>query len=286
MNRARTRELLRDRLASVAASEQETAYLLVGVDNLGGINADFGFDVADEVIVEISRRLKNVLGRDDALGRVAGTKFGVVLGANDPNIREVCTALLSVVRASIIETGQGGIAASVCIGVAPINQRTASADTAMSQAEAALDKAKRIGASSWVTFVEDSETTTLRRQNTELSDVILTALNDRRVRLAYQPIVSDLNEEITKYECLIRMEQLDGSELGAPSFIPAAERLGLVHLLDRRVLELATQTLHKVPGIALNVNISWETVKDRFGLKGTLRIYGPIAMLLIGSQLN
>ncbi len=270
LNRARTREILRERLHNLSTSKNEAAYLLIGVDNLGGINADFGFDVADEVIVEISRRLKSVLGRGDALGRVAGTKFGVVLGENDPDIRTICTALLGIVRASIIDTAQGGIASSVCIGVAPINDKSINADIVMSQAEAALDKAKRIGASSWTTYAENSETTTLRRQNTELSDVILTALNDRRVCLAYQPIVSDLNEEVKKYECLIRMQELDGSEIGAPKFIPAAERLGLVHLLDRRVLELATQTLHKAEDVALNVNISWETVKDPVWAEGYL----------------
>jgi EAL domain-containing protein (putative c-di-GMP-specific phosphodiesterase class I) len=140
----------------------------------------------------------------------------------------------------------------------------------MARAEAALDQAKRLGRSSWASFTETTDTVTMRRRNTPMSDVILTALNERRVRLAFQPIVSDLGEAPVKFECLIRMRAEDGREIGAPDFIPAAERLGLVHLLDRRVLELAINTLAACPHIHLNVNISMETVKDPVWAEGYL----------------
>jgi EAL domain-containing protein (putative c-di-GMP-specific phosphodiesterase class I) len=103
-----------------------------------------------------------------------------------------------------------------------------------------------------------------------MSDVILTALNERRVRLAFQPIVADLGEAPSKFECLIRMRADDGREVPAPEFIPVAERLGLVHLLDRRVLELAVNTLAACPHIRLAVNVSMETVKDPVWAEGYL----------------
>lgn len=68
------------------------------------------------------------------------------------------------------------------------------------------------------------------------------------------------------------MKDEDGQEIPAPEFIPAAERLGLVHLLDRRVLELATNTLAVCPGIHLNVNISMETVKDFVWAEGYISL--------------
>ena len=141
---------------------------------------------------------------------------------------------------------------------------------ALSCAEAAFDQARRQGASSFQLFREDTDLASQRRKNNEMSDVILRALNDRRIYLAYQPIVTDITSEVTKYECLIRMRDENGSEVPAPSFIPAAERLGLVHLLDRRVLELATKDLAQNPDIALNVNLSWETVRDPVWAEGYL----------------
>lgn len=258
-----------------AASHQhrgkQGAYLLAGIDDLGAINNDFGFEVADEVIVEIGHRLSCVIGATDLIGRVAGTKFGILVHDAEPMaVRELCNRLMNVVRARVVDTKRGGIAASICIGAVHLPEGADTSAAALARAEAALDQARRQGRSSWSTFSETTDTVTTRRRNTHMSDVILTALNERRVRLAFQPIVADIGDAPTKFECLIRMRAEDGREIPAPDFIPAAERLGLVHLLDRRVLELATNTLAVCPDVRLAVNVSMETVKDPVWAEGYL----------------
>ncbi|MCI5044355.1 MAG: EAL domain-containing protein [Aquisalinus sp.] len=266
LNRQRVKELL-DQHVSM---EQGGAYIMVGIDNLGAVNSDFGFDIADEVIVETSSRLSNALGDEQALGRVAGTKFGIILSASAAeDVRGICNRLLGTVRESLYETAKGSLAISVCAGVTPLTEELTNAETAMAQAEAALDAARQIGPSSWSTFSDKTDRVSRRKRNAEMSDIILTALNERRIELAYQPIVSDVDEEHIKYECLIRMMH-DGEEVPPAKFIPIAEHLGLVHLLDRRALELATYALRKDPRILLNVNVSWETVKDAVWAEGYL----------------
>lgn len=273
MNRAQMRMRLDQALIDMKRCNGLGAYLLIGIDDVGAINADFGFDVADEVIVECSRRIAETLGPDDIVGRVAGTKFGAFLAVADgERVREVCVRLLNAIRERVIETQKGSVAASISIGAVEAPRDADSAHRAMACAEAALDQAKRLGRSSWSSFSEKTETITQRRRNTHMSDVILTALNERRVRLAFQPIVSDIGESPSKFECLIRMRALDGREVPAPEFIPVAERLGLVHLLDRRVLELAVNTLAACPNVRLNVNVSMETVKDPLWAEGYLSV--------------
>jgi diguanylate cyclase (GGDEF)-like protein len=263
LNRAEMRLRLDAAISALKREGRTGAYLMIGIDDLGAINADFGFDVADEVIVEVSRRLREALSPDDILARVAGTKFGFFLAdASGDAVRVASIRLLNSVRERVVETHAGSVAASVCIGVVRTPIDADSAHKAMSAAEAALDQAKRLGRSSWSAFSEKTDTVSMRRRNSHMSDVILTALNERRVRLAFQPIVADTGETPTKFECLIRMRAEDGREVPAPEFIPVAERLGLVHLLDRRVLELALNTLAVRPNIKLNVNVSMETVKD------------------------
>jgi len=263
-NRAQMRARLDAAIAGLKAAGGAGAYLMIGIDDLGAINTDFGFDIADEVIIEVSRRLKSALAPGDILARVAGTKFGFYLAdASGDHLRHTSIRLLNAVRERVIDTKAGSsVAASVCIGVVRVPSDADTAHKAMSAAEAALDQAKRLGRSSWSAFSEKTDVVSMRRRNTHMSDVILTALNERRVRLAFQPIVSDVGEHPTKFECLIRMRAEDGREVPAPEFIPVAERLGLVHLLDRRVLELALHTLAIRPNVKLNVNVSMETVKD------------------------
>lgn len=263
LNRVALRRALEAAIANVKTAERGAAYLLVGIDDLGAVNADFGFDAADKVIVEIADRLASVVGEEDQIGRVAGTKFGIVItSCDEASLREVCARLMNAVRESVIETRRGGVAASISIGAVTLPENADTCNIAMARAEAALDAAKRQGKSSWSAFSDNTDTVSMRRRNTHMSDIILTALNERRVRLAFQPIVTDMGETARKFECLIRMRGDNGQEIPAPEFIPAAERLGLVHLLDRRVLELATNTLEVCPNIHLNVNISMETVKD------------------------
>ena len=271
LNRTAFKDHLSDAIAGIKAGTRTGALFLVGIDNVGGINNDFGFDIADQVIVDVAGRIQTALGDAGTFGRVAGTKFGVILHNDDhENVLSVARTIMNAMREKVVLTRAGGIAVSVCVGATRLTEKTQSAVTAMVESEAAFDEARRQGASSFQVFTETTETVSRRRKNTELSDVILTALNDRRIFLAYQPIVSDVNAEFYKYECLIRMRTEGGAEIPAPSFVPAAERLGLVHLLDRRVLELATQTLLTVPDIQLNVNLSWETVKDPLWAEGYL----------------
>jgi len=98
---------------------------------------------------------------------------------------------------------------------------------------------------------------------------ILDALNQRRIQLAFQPILEAETSQLHHYECLLRLRREDGELVSAGRFIMAAERLGLVHLLDRRALELASETLLKEPDIHLALNVSAGTVKD----KGTASEY-------------
>lgn len=271
LNRPRIKELLRERLEDCNKSGEPLTYILAGVDGIPVLNANFGFDVTDEVIVEMSERLKAVLGNNGVLGRVSGTKFGIILDHGNAEItRAFCQDLMAMVRASVIETSSGVVSGSLCLGITSIDPSVQSADMIIARAEAALDAAKQMGEGSISAFTENTDILATRKRNTEISDMILTALNERRIKLAYQPIVGTVTEKPTKFECLIRMLDADGGIIPAPAFIPDAERLGLVHLLDRRVLELATEALAQVPDIELNVNVSWETVKDPVWSKGYL----------------
>lgn len=64
------------------------------------------------------------------------------------------------------------------------------------------------------------------------------------------------------YECLVRMRQDDGRAVLAPDIVPVAERLGLIRLVDHRILELVVAELASAPDVTLSLNISPETTMD------------------------
>lgn len=70
------------------------------------------------------------------------------------------------------------------------------------------------------------------------------ALREQRFVLHYQPIVSLRDGAVAHHEALVRMREAQSGRLLAPSsFLPAAERLGLVCDIDRLVIERVARVL-------------------------------------------
>jgi EAL domain-containing protein (putative c-di-GMP-specific phosphodiesterase class I) len=80
--------------------------------------------------------------------------------------------------------------------------------------------------------------------------------------MAFEPVVEASSRRASFYECLVRMGRNDGQTLLAPDIVPVAERLGLIRLVDHRVLELVVTELAASPGVRLSLNISPDTTMD------------------------
>src|SRR6202023_4329282 len=64
------------------------------------------------------------------------------------------------------------------------------------------------------------------------------------------------------YECLMRIRRTDGSLIGAGDIVPIAERLGLVRLLDHRVIELVVDEMIAAPSVQASFNVSAASTTD------------------------
>ena len=272
LNRSRLRECLDQ---AIYASEQQGgqgAYLVAGIDALSAVNADYGFDVADEVIAGVGERLQQVAGAEATIGRVAGSKFGIVIPVcDDDAIRSISKEFVDSVYVSVIETSSSPIAATISIGAVSFPDGAGNSLQAMARAEQALDASKHSGRSTVGVFDSTQETEFNRLRNAQIGDEIVAALNDRRICLAYQPIVCAETLKVREYECLIRLVEENGDIRAAGEFIPHAERLGLVRMLDRRALELAVETLQERPDLRFAINVSGVTATEAVGLEGYLK---------------
>jgi len=238
----------------------EGALLRLRLTNINDINAVYGYETGDRVLIEFAKRLSRIVRTPDVLGRIDGSDFGIVLyGASQENVKDITDRLFFLLENSPVKTPHGGLYGEISIGSTQMRTQAKSADEALSQSLIALKRAKP----SQICMYEDSmaiEAARVSRATT--SQDILDALNQRRIQLAYQPIIETKSSRLHHYECLLRLRREDGEVISAGRFIMAAERLGLVHLLDRRALELASEMLKQKPGIHLALNVSAGTVKD------------------------
>jgi diguanylate cyclase (GGDEF)-like protein len=266
-----TGELNRTHLvASLAEAVEECgrfrsscAFLLIGIDHLARINDAFGFDVADAVIAEVGKRIRARLRGGDVLGRFSGNKFGLILRnctVDDAGI--AAERFLAAVRDEIVPTKSGPVSATVSIGAISIPRYARNADEAINRAQESLDAAKTARAGSFLLWKPNVERDAQRRINIRVTDEIVTALNERRIVLGFEPVVDARSRQPAFYECLVRMDQRHGRALSAPDIVPVAERLGLIRLVDHRVLELALAELVASPNVTVSLNISPDTTMD------------------------
>jgi diguanylate cyclase (GGDEF)-like protein len=239
------------------------AFMLIGIDHLARINDAFGFDVADAVICEVARRIRERLRSGDVLGRFSGNKFGLILkNCTVDDMTVAAERFLAGVRDDVVPTRSGPVSVTASIGAVSAPRHARSAEEAINRAHETLDGAKRRRSGSFAMWRPNVERDAQRRVNIRVTDEIVTALNERRIVMAYEPVVAARGRERAFYECLVRMEQDDGRILLAPDIVPVAERLGLIRLVDHRVLELVVAELAASPSVELSLNISPDTTMD------------------------
>jgi diguanylate cyclase (GGDEF)-like protein len=285
MNRLHLTEVLGEKLGEAIRSRTSCGFLLVAIDHLGNLNDAYGFDAAEEVIAQVAKRIRARLRGKDYLGRFSGNKFGVLLtSCTAEELAVAADRLLAGVRDETFATAAGPVAATVTIGgvTAPRHARTV--PEILSRAQDALHAARAKRHGSFAAYRPNVERDALRRDSVRAADEIVAALNERRIALAYEPVVEAKSRKVAFYECLMRVHRSDGRLAHANEIIPVAERVGLIRMLDYRVLELVVAELAAAPALTASVNVSPASTVDPdwwAGLVALLRVHASAAERLI-----
>ncbi|MEG6507880.1 bifunctional diguanylate cyclase/phosphodiesterase [Methyloligella sp. 2.7D] len=264
LNRTRLTEQLSELLANPRPGGSQAAFLLIAVNDLSLINETYGFDIGDQVIAVVGRRLARVVRGKDRVGRFASNKFGILLD-NCPGqgIALIARRIMAIIADHAIETSSGAVTATVSIGAVRLPEDASNAQLASGRALQALEQARRSRSDHFLIYQRSERRESERRRAAELADEIVSALNDRRMLLALQPIVRSKTREVVSYEGLLRARKLDGSVLPAGDFVDVAEQFGLTKLLDVRVLELICEIAKQQPYVRLAINVSPSAVGDK-----------------------
>jgi diguanylate cyclase (GGDEF)-like protein len=285
LNRHHLTGVLEDTLEDAIRFRSSCGFLLVAIDHLSRINESYGFDIADQVIAEFARRLRSRMRGKDTLGRYSGNKFGLVLRDCTPDDMTIAAErLLAGIREEMVPTGAGPIAVTATIGGVTAPRHARSVAEVLGRTQETLDIAKSKHRGLFLAYRPSIEREALRRENVRATDEIVAALNERRIFLAYETVVTAADRRPAFYECLMRIRRGDDSLIAANEIIPVAERLGLVRLLDYRVLELAVDELVAAPTLEASLNVSPASTGDPdwwAGLGSLLRTHSGVAQRLI-----
>jgi diguanylate cyclase (GGDEF)-like protein/PAS domain S-box-containing protein len=262
-------ELERRLSAALSAAQQngvQHLFAYLDLDQFKVINDTLGHTAGDELLREIAALLRARLRPQDALARLGGAEFGVLLSGCEPEQgRRMIEDLLEGVRSFRFSWDARQHAVTLSIGAVRVDASVSSVGRVLSDADAACFAAKDAGRDR-VHYV--SASTELSRRQGEMSMItrIGHALDRNLFVLHYEDVVrTGAPGEVVYRELLVRMRSEETGRLILPGqFIPAAERYYMMTALDRWVVNTALTALASRPadGILYAVNVSGLSLGD------------------------
>jgi predicted signal transduction protein with EAL and GGDEF domain/CheY-like chemotaxis protein len=222
------------------------ALLQIGLDRFKIINENLGHHAGDELLIEVSRRLRNCVRHSDqvmdgnndtpgqrshrtleAVGRLGADEFVVLLPevAEDDDAVATANVILDALREPMMAAGQECfITASVGVALFPAHGLNV-ADL-LRHADVAMDLAKSQGRNTIMRY--DPQLASKARVRLDLDTALHKALERNELVLYYQPKVDVQTGRWVGAEALMRWRR-DGQLVPPGEFIPLAEATGLIN---------------------------------------------------------
>jgi multidomain signaling protein FimX len=232
-------QFLEDVSKRLVIEERPTDYhgiLYLQLDSFTWINESLGIEAGDSYLRHVGTIIQEEIAEHDIAARYQGGSF-VIYGHAD-NIQQFekfSIALKDKIAHAVLESEQHAISSTVSIGARVILNQEETLSLLINEAYEACDKAKSTGGDD-VKFYQGTKD---KQGNVDLHtwDLrIRRAFENDLFMLYFQPIVSLKGDTKPRYEALLRMRDEKGKLLAPGTFLPFAERAGLMSDLDRFVM--------------------------------------------------
>ncbi len=270
-NRARFQTRLN--AALTAGGDRPVAVALIDLDDFKEVNDTLGHEVGDQLLIGVAQRLEGCIRVEDTVARLGGDEFVVVLDDADPQAADLAAErMTNALRQPVYADGHE-LPIRASIGIA--DGRTGDdASELLRHADIAMYAAKKLAGTAHLHY--DPAMATSGSHHAHLGAELRDALAGEQFFLLYQPIVNLTDGHVVGTEALIRWAHPTRGTLAPDSFIPVAERTGLIVPLGRWVMRTAFAQFAAWIGAhgdaaprALNVNVSARDLREP-GLVGAV----------------
>lgn len=241
-------------IAMAEKNNDSVTVMLFDLDRFKEVNDTYGHDAGDMLLRQISHRLISMSQGSDTLYRLGGDEFaflssGLTESRAVSRAQKICDFInqpYTIYNAIINIT--------TCVGIV-ISETERRSDYLYKFADLALYEAKNEGSGKIKVF-RQRMLEKLQESRTLEHDMAMAIVNKEFV-VYYQPIVDSFSQEIYSYEALIRWIHPLKGLLSPDSFIPVAEKTGMINEMGKSVLEIACREAASwVIPVQISVNVS------------------------------
>jgi diguanylate cyclase (GGDEF)-like protein/PAS domain S-box-containing protein len=262
-NRTTFVERLRQTYAAARRGSSPFAILYIDLDHFKDVNDTLGHPVGDQLLREVSERLKGATRESDVIARLGGDEFAIL--QFDTYELENAGVLAAKLQQSLAQpyllNGNQINTISASIGVCLYTSSSAGPDAMLAQADLALYRSKEEGRNQYHFHSVDLDQQVLER--VAVAGDLKHGLEHDELELFYQPRVEIVSGKTVGMEALIRWNHPARGLLGAAAFLPLAEKAGLMPVVGRWVLDQACRRMKlwrdgnaAPPLIAVNLSLS------------------------------
>jgi diguanylate cyclase (GGDEF)-like protein/PAS domain S-box-containing protein len=224
-NRARLLQLINQAIEGCPA-EKRAALVFVDLDHFKDINDTLGHGAGDELLIELTQRLRGKIRPGDIIGRLGGDEFVILLSDCDAEGASRIASSITEALVSPLQLGGRQMPISASMGISIYPDNATDIDTLMQQADAAMYKAKQAGRSTHRFFSADMNS--LAEQRLIYSAALRHAISTDALKLHYQPQIRTEDGTLYGVEALARWHDPVLGEVSPQKFIPLAEESGLI----------------------------------------------------------
>lgn len=245
------------------------AVVFLDLDRFKVVNDSLGHLLGNQLLIEISHRLKSVIRTRDIVARFGGDEFTILLD----DIESISTALhvaerIQKILALPFQLNEHKVFTNASMGIALSRPDYEQAAHILRDADVAMYCAKSLGKARYVVFdPKMHENASLLLQLETAMRHALIQQQQEEFRLYYQPVVSLISGKILGFEALIRWHHPEKGIIPPEDFIPLAEETGMIAPIGRWVLSEACRQMHiwhqkypTWPPLSISVNFSGKQI--------------------------
>lgn len=237
---------------------EQLTVMFLDLDRFKDINDTLGHDMGDQLLIELSSRLKNCLRASDTLARFGGDEFAVLtVSTSQDHATNIAVKLIEEVKKPVI-IDDLNLQVTTSIGISVYPDDGPDAITLVKHADTAMYSSKAAGRNQFNFF--DKQMNIHSERRIQLAQKLRHAIDNNLFQVYYQPKWCIRRSAIVGVEALIRWFDAEEDAISPEEFIPLAEDQGLIGQVDQWVMHKACQDilqLHQQFGYKLQLSVNF-----------------------------